>query len=324
MSDPTTRDAQAIIDAIRETTIPQVLKVTFEGVEEEVLITTGDDGAALVTPIVDLFDHRAAAPLRRMGTITVHDLASFIAATNRDSDANSVIFADAPARTVTAILDFHNAGNADPRWCQDRIVYGFTLSPQLLAWRDAAKAPMDQKTFARLIDDRLSDVGDPAAVATGSIAADFASRRAIQFASVADLVVFTRTIAAKSVADSSEVYDAETGGSSIQYTKRNDVKTPDGAPVPVPAAFVLRIPILCGAEATEYTIAVRLRYDIDGGIRWRVELHALDKYVNAAIDEALVVVRGEKITPPAGTTPDPTTPTGCGLPVYMGAAPAPM
>jgi hypothetical protein len=305
-------NTQAALDFARRTTEPTILAVNFDGAEEQILVTTGEDGTAHVETIRSLFSDRAAAPQRRKGTIVVHDLGSFIAATNRDSDDGSVIFANVGDRKVTAILDFHearNPGPAAPRWGQDRIEYGFTLSPQLTAWLRASGAPMDQRAFARLIDDRIGDVGG--APPDPSLAADFAKRRGITFASVTDLLVFTRMIAAKSTVDSTDVYDDSTGGSSIQYKKRNDVTMPDGSPVAVPAAFVLAIPILCGLGATVFNVAVRLRYDIDDKrIAWRVELNAMEQYVLAAIEEALVVVRK-------------TAPDGCGLPVFMGVAPAP-
>lgn len=297
----------AALDFARSTTEPHILTVTFEGGEEEILVTTGANGEAAVTTIRDLFADRAVVPLRRKGTVVVHDLASFIAAVNRDNDAGSVV-ADVAARKLTAILDWHNPGR-DARWGQDRIEYGFTASEQLAVWSKAAQFPMNQKDFARLIDDRLGDIGE-GPFEPGSIAAEFVGRRGIRFASIADLVVFTRTIAAKSTVESQEIVDENTGDVSIQYVKRGDVKTPDGKPIVVPQAFALKIPVFRGVGATEFNIATRLRYDIsERGIAWRVELHALDKYVSAAVEEALIVLRGAK---DAG---------GCGIPVFLGVAP---
>lgn len=301
-------DTAAALDFARKTTEPRVLEVTFENGNEQVLVTTGADGEANVRTIRDLFADRAATPQRRKGTITVHDLGSFIAAANRDSDGGSSIFADVPARKLTAILDWHNPGR-DPRWGQDRIEYGFTMSEQLAAWCKAAAQPMDQKAFTRLIDDRLGDIGE-GPFESESIAGQFVGRRGIRFASIADLVVFTRTIAAKSTVESQEVVDENTGDVSIQYAKRGDVKTPDGKPIVVPQTFALKIPVFRGIGATEFNIAARLRYDIsERGIAWRVELHALDKYVSAAVEQALVIVRAAKDT------------GGCGLPVFLGVAP---
>lgn len=308
MSTDDKNNTQAALDFARKTTEPKVITVTFEEMDEQVILTSGADGETRITPVVDLFSDRAATPHRRKGTLIVHDLSTFIEATNRDSDEGSVVFADVGARKVTAVLDFHDANG--PRWGQSRVEYGFTVSSQLAAWCKAAQNPMDQKTFAKLIDDRLGDLaGD---IPEGSIAADFAARRGIRFAGIADLVMFTRTIAAKSTIDSEEMYDEDTGDVSIQYKKKSDVKSADGKPVPVPPAFALQIPILCGKEATVYTVAVRLRYEVDGGtIRWRVELHALEKYLLVAIEAALDFVRGAK----------DATPPGCGLPVFMGVAP---
>lgn len=310
-------NTQAALDFARKTTEPKTITVTFEGSTEEVLLTTGANGEANVTPVRDLFADRAAAPIRRKGTIVVHDLASFIATTNRDSNPDSAIFADVGAKKVTAILDFHQREGGAARWGQDRIEYGFTLSPQIRAWIAASQAPMDQKTFAKLIDDRLGDIASE--VPAGSMAADFAARRGIRFAEIGDLVMFTRTIAAKSAVDSEELYDDNTGDVSVQYKKKNDVKTPDGKPVLVPPAFAVMIPILCGKEASVFTVAIRLRYEIDNGtIRWRVELNALEKYVLLAVDAALEFVRGPRANPDGSPVDVP----GCGLPVFMGVAPA--
>lgn len=329
-------DAAAIIDYTSKARAPFTITVPFEGSNETVVLAPGSDGTTTFMTARELFADRAAAPQRRKGTIIVHDLPTFITATNRDSDEDSVIFADVPARKVTAILDFHYSAadiggitRGAARWGEDRIEYGFTLSSQLEAWIKAARAPMDQRTFARLIDDRLGDVGD-SDPPTPSLAGQFAARRGIKFASILDLLVFTRTIAAKSTVESEEIHDENTGDISIQYKKKSDVKQADGTPVAVPAAFTLKIPILCGTEATQFTIAVRLRYEIkEKGIEWRVELNALDQYILAAIEEALAVVRAPRMAPalplpPAAApfaVPPPALVVGCGLPVFMGKAP---
>lgn len=309
MSTTDKSDTQAALDFANRNGEARILTTTFEGKEEQILICRDANGDTNREAVRDLLSEYASAPDRRKGSIVVHDVASFVALVNRDKRPDSLIFCDVGARQMTAVLDFHGPADSSPRFGQDRVTYGFTLSPQLLAWMKSAAAPMDQKTFSRLIDDRLGDIGGEV-LEKGSLAEQFAVRRGIMFANVADLVVFTRTIAAKSATDSTEVYDENTGSTSIQYAKRNDVKTPDGAPVAVPYAFVLRIPVLNGLGATEYNIAVRLRFDVgDKGIAWRVELHALDKYIQAAIEEALAIVRK-----PA--------PDGCGLPVCLAAIPA--
>lgn len=309
--DEKTGAAQAIIDFAERRTTPEEYTFTDpEGIAPDVVAIVGFDGAngTVVIPIDFKRDAYRKQPLRRKGTITTHTLESFIAVTNRDKRPDSVIFADVPARKLTAILDFHGPADSAPRFGEDRVVYGFELSKQLEAWLAAARNLMDQKTFSRLIDDRLGDIGEGPFEA-GSIAAEFARRRGIAFASIPDLVVFTRTIATKSTTAATEQIDEHTGDVSIQFAKRGDVQTPDGKSVPVPYAFVLKIPVLSGLGATEFNIPVRLRYAIeDKGITWRIELHALDKYIQSAVDEAVKKVTGD-------------APDGCGLPVFMGSPP---
>ncbi len=301
--------AAAIIDYAKDRAAPliQVFKDP-EGIapDEHVIIGQGDAGGTYVQHVAFAREAHRKAPLRRKGTLVTHTLASFINITNRDKRDDSVIFADVPSMKLTAVLDFHGPADSAPRFGEDRVFYGFELSKQLKAWIQAAGNVMDQKTFSRLIDDRLGDIAE-GPFEPKSLAGQFVRRRGTTFATVADLVCFTRTIATKSTVESEELTDENTGDVSIQYKKRGDVKTPDGQPVPVPQAFALFIPVLNGIGATEFNIAVRLRYDIsDSKIAWRIELHALDKYLQAAIEEAVKAVE---------------SPAGCGLPVVMGVAP---
>lgn len=316
----------AVVDVFGEIDLADIDGMPITGVP--MLVTRKTDGsqqAMSVLSEVEAWRARyATRPLRREGTIAAHDLATFVAATNRDKRQDSVIFADAGARKVAAILDFHGRADKDPRFCKDRVTYEFKTSPQLDAWTKASGQPMTQKEFARLIDDRLGDLGDGGDVVLGSIADEFASRRGVKFASVTDMLVFTRSIATKSTSDHEEIRDAATGSVSLQYSKKNDIKTKDGSPVAVPAAFLLRLPMLNGIGATQYNIAVRLKFDIeDGEIAWRIELHAIDQYMIDAIDKALDVVRGP-VAVPAEWKPakdgDVYAP-GCGLPVYLAQIP---
>ncbi len=311
---PDESNVGAALEFARKTAKPRIVSVTpFIGAEEVFIVPKGDGSVELV-PSIDLFKAHAPTPERRKGTIVVHDVASFVAQVNRDKRADSVIYADVPNRKLTAILDFDGAGGADPRWRQDRVVYEFQLSPQLQAWLEAGKRPMDQRTFARLIDDRLNEVSDGSDLPEDSIAQQFASRRGFSFPGATDMLVFTRTIVTKSDQGASEEFDENTGSSSLQFTKKNDVKTPDGRPISVPAAILTTIPILCGPGATEYSIAWRLRFDVPEGARivWKIEPHALERYILAAVEDVLKVVREASDASPAG----------CGLPVFLGTAPS--
>lgn len=311
------------IDDLNVDSIPMIVKPRDEG---------GIDVMSVLDEVQRWRGAFAPCPVRREGTLAMHDLESFVGAVNRDSDpGSSVVFADVPSRKLTAVLDFHNEGGTagkGPRFGRNRIGYDFTFAPQFIAWVKAGQAPMDQKTFSKFIDDRIGDVSSEKPEAT-SLAAKFAAQRGIAFATVLDLLVFTRTIAAKSTTESEELYDPNTGDVSIQFKKKSDVKQSDGTAIPVPQAFMLSIPVLNGRKATVFNIAVRLRFDVDGReIAWRVEINAPEAYILGAVTEAVEVVR----QPKGGTTePKPETTSkaidtsatvgGCGLPVFMGVAP---
>lgn len=319
MSDNTNNTAAAL-DFAATVSKPEIVTLKHDdGREAQILITRGERGAISTDLASDLLADHASAPERRKGTITTHDLASFVALTNRDKRPDSVIFADVNARAMVAVLDFHGPADKDPRFCEDRVSYGFTFSPQYIAWTRACSGPIDQKTFARLIDDRLSDIADPGSDEIGALAVEYAKRRGVTFATIADLLVFTRTIATKSTSATEEQIDVTTGDVSIQFTKKGDAKTPDGKPVTPPRAFALRIPVLNGDAATQFTIAIGVRFEItDRGIVWSLAMNAPDSYIAKAIEEAVATVR----KPPAKEVDKDPAPGGCGLPVFLAAIPA--
>lgn len=253
----------------------------------------------------------ATRPQRRQGTTEVHDLSSFVSLTNRNKLENSVIFADTDRRCVHAILDYHAPADGPPEFGQDRISYAFKFSPQFSKWCRLSGVALSQREFAKLIDDNIQDICEGP---FGETAARYAKQRGATFATIPDMLVFTRSIAAKSTTESEDLIDEYTGDVAIQFKKKGDVKTNDGKPISVPQVFAIEVPILGGempngAPATSFTIAARLRYDInDSKIAWKVEFHNPELYIRKAIEEAVAMIRND------------VDKGGCGLPVYMGSA----
>jgi len=87
-----------------------------------------------------------------------------------------------------------------------------------------------------------------------------------------------------------------------------------GAPLKVPAAFHIRIPILRGGPT--YSIPVRLRYRVGGGkVSWFFQMHRPELFLLDAVDASIERV---KLDADAAKPEE----SGCGLPVYMGNPPA--
>jgi len=309
---------------------PRLLVLEHEDVKAPVIIAPNGAGAMEVYSVKDQIDEWRERPERRRGTIHAHDLDSFIALVNRDKLADSVIFArndDKPR--LTAVLDFHDnredqGDEAQPAFCEDRIRYDFPLSDEWKAWTEHAgrENAMDQGTFAAFVEDHVFDVGEPAAA--GATAQAFALKLGVSFAGPQRLMEVSRGLAVRVDEKFSNKVNLATGETQFAFTSEH--KDANGAPLVVPAAFHLMIPIFKGGALC--SIPVRLRYRTDkGSVVWFYELHRADLFKTDAVNDTLKRVRmlpeahqeakddeiSVKLEGPGG---------GCGLPVYLGAPPA--
>lgn len=290
----------------------QLVEVDQDGIKASVLLTRGADGTEM-TEVRDLVDQLRDHPKRREGTLTTDDLDSFIYLVNRDKKPESVIFSARGSQNepyIVAVLDFHEAGAKTPHFCKDRVRYGFPLSDEWKLWngKNGPKGVMSQGVFAQFIEDNIFDVGEPGAA--GDIAASFAQKLGVTFASPSSLMTVSRGLEVRSNQRIKESRNLENGDCSLIFETTETDK--NGAALNVPTAFHLLIPIFKGGAL--YSIPVRLRRRVsDGSLAWWFEMHRADLFLNDAIEDALIRVRGE-----AGEQSE----DGTGLPVVMGTPPA--
>ncbi len=278
-------EAKAVADTVRELMEPRVIDVSDGVISTKVLVLPAGHGGGLEARSMRKFlDEVRQRPERREGTAKLVELASFIDHVNRFKDGDSALFAvpDPKRPELAAVLDYHRAGDGEPRFGRHRALYTFPISDEWRAWTSANGTPMEQAVFAGFLEDRIIDVADPGAAF--SSAKKFAESLGIpSFASPAKLLSLSRGLSVHVDEAATNRIGPSTGETTVVFdTKHTDSS---GAPLAVPRAFLVQLPVFRGGTA--YQLAVRLKYRVGGGrITWSYEIHAADKAFDDAFREA--------------------------------------
>jgi hypothetical protein len=235
-----------------------------------VLITRDEEGhaEAVVLPFEELdaiARRRRLAeergPDQREGTARLQSLESFIAHLNRFKDAHSATWADATARVLVSVIDYHEktaAGAA--RWGKHRGCYQCPLSEAWLAWGGEKGLVLSQEGFAALLDKRDREL----------VAGTFAegAQKGKPAPSPADLVTLANGLETFSTSTAKRERDPS-GRVKLSFTQDSGIA---GTVMP-PAAFLINIRVFEDAAAEE--LEVRLRVTVDGNqARFHVSIHA--------------------------------------------------
>lgn len=240
-------------------------------------------------------DEYRDAPERREGTAQLGDLASFIAHANRFRDADSAVFADVnpSAPALTSVLDYHRAGGEGaPRFGKHRGVYRFPLSDEWKAWKSKDGIAMSQGDFAEWMENRIQDVADPSTAL--EVAQLFAAQLQCTYASGPRLLELSRGLSIRVEQKVTNAQVLSSGEVSLQFaTSHTDDQ---GAPIKVPSAALLVLPVFRGGAV--YQVPVRLRYRArEGRITWSFDLQGADRVITHAIKEACDLVVKETTLP---------------------------
>lgn len=291
-ADITASEIEALVKATKDASQAKVIDLT-EGnenlLESAPVLLRPTTGGVVVESIRRLVDEWRQEPERRNGTARVTTLQSFCDHVNRFKDADSAIFAhvvddDAGCEaSLIAVLNYHRAGDGAPRFGDHRCVYEFPLSEEWKAWHDKSGTPMTQGEFAGFIEDRILDVADPAIA--GAAAKAMIAALDTKLANAGQLMALKRGLSVRVASKVANAVELSSGETQITYeTQHTDER---GAPLKVPAAFLIAIPVF--KSGARYQIPVRLRYRVGGGITWSVELYRPEIVFDDAIREACKV-----------------------------------
>lgn len=285
-------EAEAVADLVRKHIAASLLAVARGGQDEATVLVLPDGlKAHSVKPLLDEY---LETPERVRGTATLTDLNSFIAHVSRFKDEDSVVFADegsgdqSRSPSLTCVYDYNSpttelgAGNGNARWCQHRASYWFPLSPEWKAWVGQHGKVMSQTDFAAWVENRIADISDP--TKPGPTALEFSAKLDARFATPAKLLEISRGLEARVDSTVKNVVRLESGEVQINYvTQHTDAQ---GAPLKLPTAFLIGVPVF--KNGVPWEVAVRLRYRMnDGRLSWWFELHRQDRIFKAAFEEAV-------------------------------------
>jgi uncharacterized protein YfdQ (DUF2303 family) len=294
-------EAGVVASIVEKCIEPKLLTVTApDGAEAPAFLAPG---AIALRSVKALVDEYRTAPERRKGTAELTELESFIAFVKRFQDEHSVLFADrkTDAPSLTAVLNYNEmTAEGAPRFGDHRARYAFPLSDEWKAWTGSNAKPMSQADFAAFLEDRVVDVTD------ASSALDTA-RKVMEallcsFASPSKLLELARGLTVRVNSIVANQQNLANGVSRMQYeTTHADER---GAPLEIPGAFLVTIPVFRGNEA--YQLAARLRYRVkEGKVTFWYELYRATETFDHAFTEACKRASAETELPLYMGNPEP-------------------
>lgn len=268
-------------------------------------------------------DARLPRPRRHEGTVTLHDLASFVAWTNRHSVRHSSAVYANPEQVTVVINDNSSTASAAPLstedsaeltaedfyeepepeqapgWGDFRGVWPLPYSREWTAWHRLNKSYFDQKRFAEFLEDHIMDVIDEERA--GESATRLTGVLGMKVASPSAMLTLSRGLSIRVDSRMSNVQSLSSGEAQMHYSEEH--RDEKGAPLKIPGGFVVAIPVFRGGPL--WKIPVRLRYRVSKGeVQWSYHLHRADAVASMAFDEAVEAIREQT-----------------GLPVFQGTPP---
>lgn len=266
-TDPPQNDIQSAIDAgIDNAGVDERITMFPLGADVQVPVSYVKGVTALAKDVLDALDARRDAPLRRRGTLTLTEVASFVEAVNRWGSDRTIIYADTAALKLDAVIDDHPAGDEavmESGWRQHRISYTCPRSPEWIAWSAIDGKRLTQADFGDFLESRLEDL----------IAADGCPRPL-------EMLGVARKLRVKTRGEFQSDLDPTTGNSVLINKREND--TTDSTPIP--RAFKLAIPVFEGGDRYELEARVRLQAE-DKAALFTVILHRRKEIERTAFDE---------------------------------------
>jgi hypothetical protein len=258
--------------------------------EDEVSIAVVPNGFE-IRSLKGLIDEWLPRPRRKEGIAVLQTLDSFSSHVTRHRTDNSAIFADrfGEKPKLLCIFDYHpkfpakdgspTDGKAD--WCRHKARYDFPLSDEWGAWVARSGKEFGQEEFAEFIEQRVYDLMD-----TGKASDDireYAELLGMSLASPSRMVELSRGLSVHVGKRVQNHANLGSGEATISYVTEHS--GPDGAPLKIPGAFLVAIPVFRAGE--RFQILVRLRYRVRGGVvSWLYELTRAQDVFDTAFDEA--------------------------------------
>ncbi|MFF2522474.1 DUF2303 family protein [Streptomyces liangshanensis] len=177
------------------------------------------------------------APKFKTGTTTVRDVDSFLSYFEKHADASTEVFADVERRSITAVLDAHEADGA--RWGKHRLLLELRHTSAWTAWTGMDNKLVPQKAFAEFIEDNLVDLVEPDSATMLELAESFEATTNAAFQSSQRL---------------------DNGQRRFSYVEEVNAKAGHKGDIVIPATLKLGLRPFEGSEP--YAVVARFKYSL--------------------------------------------------------------
>lgn len=232
--------------------------------------------------VTSIIESAQEAPHRKRGAIVLNDIESFNRyAADQGSNAQTYIYADPEARSLTAVFNDHDTRaelQVSPGWRDFRAVYTAELSREFTTWIKNNKQAKEQEDFAIFLEDNIADIMEPSGESLLAIALTLQAKTEVNFSSSRRL---------------------DNGQVQITYTENIDARAAAGS-IDIPREFAIGCRLFKNGEG--YKIRARLKYRLGGGkVKFWYELDrpenaiedAFIKYIEKARETGFTVLIGK-------------------------------
>jgi uncharacterized protein YfdQ (DUF2303 family) len=253
-----TSDAAVIVDTAVRSVIPQEL------IPGKVYSLVTPDGRAHKMDLTG--DDYRETPARKSGTTTVRDVESFLTYFEKHADDASEVYADIERRTVTAVLDAHQAGAA--RWGKHRVLLELRNTAAWKAWTSQNDRLMPQDAFADFIEDNLVDLVEPDSATMLELAQSFEATTSAEFQSSKRL---------------------DSGQRTFSYVEDVQAKAGQRGDITIPSTLTLALRPFEGTEP--YKVTARFKYRLGGGnLQLGFKLERPEDVLSAAFEDIRTLI----------------------------------
>lgn len=289
MADPTINrntksETEELAKVIRATGDAMVLLVEDGDAEVRYLITPTTAGM-VATPIDAMLDARRPVPRRKTGHARLAKVRSFLEYVNRHKTVNSTIFAflENGAHHLRAVFNPHGPGVSDSGHGDFGALCTLEHSEAFAAWDKVNGKQLDQTAFAALIEERITDITDPGTAFLS--AQELAAKIQAEYATPSKMMQISRGLAVRVNSTIKTAGNLATGEVELVYQEQHTDEA--GAPIKVPGAFLLQLPVFDGGAHYQIPVRIRYRAQRGAGVTWTLDVYRVDLAIEAAIGEIL-------------------------------------
>lgn len=290
MGDPTNitlnakTETEEIAKVIRATGDAKVLLVEDGDGSVRYLVTPTTAGM-VATPIDDALDKRRPIPRRKTGHARLAKVRSFLDYVNRHKTPQSTLFAflENGAHHLRAVFNPHGGNEAAPGHGDFGALLTLEHSEAFAAWDKVNGKPLDQTAFASLIEERITDIAEPGSAFLS--AQELAAKIQCEYATPSKMMQISRGLAVRVNSTIKTAGNLSTGEVELVYQEQHTDEA--GAPIKVPGAFLLALPVFDGGAHYQIPVRIRYRAQRGAGVTWTLDVYRVDLAIEAAIGEIL-------------------------------------